>query len=389
MDEDGKFVEQVLSHSLIGDGAGGDGLLRELLEVCPVAISVVGPDGLRRYVNQKYADVVRMSVANLIGAPVLDSYFDPEDRQMAMETFAEHGRVDSLEARRRRMDNSEFWGLVSLVPIKFEGEDCVAGWLYDVTARKEEEARRAEQHEKLKDLNRTTNMLMSIIGHDLRQPFNAMIGFSQLLERYVAQGNNDKVAEYAGLIGRAAQNGHGLLEQILEWSSREGEARQPRAEDVDLGALINGTLGLVEPMAKRKGVVLSLGDLPKESVRVDPQMTDTILRNLITNGVKFSRTGGVVDVSGVVKRSENAVGHPFELSMSVTDYEVGMSRAQIDSLFHGPITSGTRGTEGEKGMGLGLHLCRELAELQGGRIWVKSEVDAGSTFNFSIPLAAE
>lgn len=146
MDEDGKFVEQVLSHSLIGDGAGGDGLLRELLEVCPVAISVVGPDGLRRYVNQKYADVVRMSVANLIGAPVLDSYFDPEDRQMAMETFAEHGRVDSLEARRRRMDNSEFWGLVSLVPIKFEGEDCVAGWLYDVTARKEEEARRAEQH---------------------------------------------------------------------------------------------------------------------------------------------------------------------------------------------------------------------------------------------------
>ncbi|MDP6874374.1 MAG: PAS domain-containing sensor histidine kinase [Alphaproteobacteria bacterium] len=370
-----------------GAGALGEGnlrLLHQLLGACPVAISIVGPDRLRRYVNQQYADLMRAPVADFIGALADDSYVDAKDRDRALALFAKEGRVQVFEARRKRMDGSHFWGLVSIEPIIYEGEECLAGWLYDITARKEAEEHRLEQHKKLESLNRTANTLLSVIGHDLRQPFNALIGFSQLLETHVDNNNHEKIIEYAGLISQAALNGHGLLEQILDWSSREGQAWTPRPEDVDLANLIDGTLALVEPMARRKGVALARGALPTQYVRVDQHMTNTILRNLITNGIKYSSRGGKVAVDGRLLRQ---AGRATELCLNIADNGVGMTVEQIDGLFQSDLAVTTDGTSGETGLGLGLLLCKELVELQGGHIWAECTPDQGSTFSFTVPLS--
>jgi signal transduction histidine kinase len=139
-------------------------------------------------------------------------------------------------------------------------------------------------------------------------------------------------------------------------------------------------------MARRKGVALARGDLPIQYVRLDPHMTNTILRNLITNGIKFSRPGGKVAVDGRLLRR---AGRATELCLNITDNGVGMTVEQIDGLFKSDLAVTTDGTNGETGLGLGLLLCKELVELQGGHIWAECTPDQGCTFSFSVPLSTD
>jgi len=168
-----------------------------------------------------------------------------------------------------------------------------------------------------------------------------------------------------------------LLENLLEWARTQTGQLTLNPDYHDLQLLIYETLKLTEESTKNKGISLTSDITDNFSVYIDKEIVKTVLRNLITNAIKFTPKGGSVNV--------NAVQDNEKITVSVSDTGVGMNKEKQNSLFDLSQKESTNGTDGETGSGLGLMLCKEFVEKHGGTIWVESEEGVGSTFYFTIP----
>jgi signal transduction histidine kinase len=229
----------------------------------------------------------------------------------------------------------------------------------------------------LQELNATKDKFTSIIAHDLKSPFNSLIGFSGLLENASKKKDLEKVSEYAKHIKDVSVQTYKLLENLLEWSrSQTGKISfEPKAMDIKVS--IKNVVDLMYPVAKRKEVNIDI-DAETIPVLVDENMIHTILQNLLSNAIKYSYHKGNITISAKEKEGM--------LLLSVKDEGMGITEDKRSKLFQLDESLSEPGTDGERGTGLGLILCKEFVERHRGKIDVESELGKGSTFIIYLPL---
>jgi len=245
------------------------------------------------------------------------------------------------------------------------------GSCYDITENKNNE-------NKLIELNAAKDKFFSVIAHDLRAPLSSIIGFSEHLMAVVKARDYEQTGKMADIIMQSSARAMDLLMNLMEWAQLQSGRMEFNPECIEMNPIINEAVLLLSGNATQKSITISNTLSPEIRVNADRAMVSTVLRNLISNGIKFTQPGGTITIKSAVKQQE--------LIVSVTDTWVGISKKRIDKLFEINESYSTSGTQNEKGTGLGLILCREFIEKNNGKIWVESKSERGSTFYFSLPL---
>jgi len=243
------------------------------------------------------------------------------------------------------------------------------------------EAQKIELEQKngqLHELNASKDKFFSIIAHDLKSPFTALLGYTDLLVESLETYNQAEFKEYLTNLQAAAKKLYALLENLLAWSRIQRGLMQYTPEPIDLHDIAQDNYNLFVSRANQKQVTLKTLIPENTMVFADYSMVNTVIRNLTSNALKFTAAGGKVTLSA--KHDQ----HAFEVSVS--DTGIGISEDALPLLFRIDTHYLKRGTAGEEGTGLGLVLCKELVEKNSGRIWVESKVGKGTTFRFTLPL---
>ncbi|HNV53273.1 MAG TPA: HAMP domain-containing sensor histidine kinase, partial [Tenuifilaceae bacterium] len=235
-----------------------------------------------------------------------------------------------------------------------------------------------ESELQLKEINKSKDKLFSIIAHDLKSPFTSIVGYSEILKDYSADCNQQETVNYASIINTSSKQTLQLLENLLDWARLQQGRIVFRPQNLNLHELAYEVVDLVKDIAEQKGISLQNSIPNTLNAHADKDMIKIVLRNLVSNAIKFTDKEGFVEISSKLKDKE--------VSISVTDNGVGISADDIGKLFDISSNFSTKGTNEEKGTGLGLSLCKEFVEMNNGKIWVKSELGKGSNFSFSLPL---
>jgi len=240
--------------------------------------------------------------------------------------------------------------------------------------------RQNQELEKLKEeqkqLIAMKDKFFSIIAHDLRNPFNAILGFSQLLIDSYDKFDENKKKEFLLKIKHASEETYRLLENLLEWAQSQSNQIEMQQTELNLLSVVNEVLSVLDSEIKIKNIGISVSVSEKTTVYADINMLKTILRNLITNAVKYSFEGGEIQILDKIKNDV--------VTICIADKGTGISPENRKKLFRTDEKFKAVGTANEKGTGLGLVLCKEFVEKNNGKIWVESEEGKGSTFCFTL-----
>jgi len=305
-------------------------------------------------------------------------YFEPSDRESMtlMEQMEELGIF-----RMRKKDGSEIWVEDHGWYITDDQGNVLfhEGILRDVTERKNAELKLIRQAAELHELNATKDKFFSIIAHDLKGPFNAILGFTDLLLENYLNLDGEAVEKSLQAISGASRQAYALLENLLMWSRTQTGQVPYVPEKVNLREKINTTLNLLEIQAHNKRITIT-SEIPGHiTITADRNMIGTVIRNILSNAFKFTPVGGRVTISAT------EAGAFVELS--VNDTGVGIPAANLQNIFRIENKTSTLGTEKERGSGLGLILCKEFMEKNGGTIEIISEPGKGTTVNLMFPLS--
>ena len=247
----------------------------------------------------------------------------------------------------------------------------------DITERRLAEEALIQSEEKLRELNATKDKFFSIIAHDLKSPFNSIVGFSDLLVEQVNEKNYEGIEKYAEIIMQSSGRAMNLLMNLMEWTQSQTGRMEFNPIYLDFTKLINEVIILFNDISIQKSIKINKSLPDKVLLFADAAMINTVLRNLISNAIKFTNTGGEINILLEERTSE--------VLISVSDNGIGISNQLIGKLFRIDESYSTSGTNNEKGTGLGLILCKDFINKHNGRIWIESEIGKGSTICFTIP----
>lgn len=222
----------------------------------------------------------------------------------------------------------------------------------------------------------TRDKLFSIIAHDLRSPFAVLLAGSEMLYKNPKMFDEEEMQKHHKLLYRASKNTFELLENLLDWTKMKAGIADPYPQSLDLNKLIKNQISFFKEPSDFKNITIQFSDNKICEANGDRLMIDTVLRNLISNAIKFTPKHGRICVSANMADDKVIV--------TVEDTGIGIKKKDIGKLFNPDITWTTRGTDNEKGSGLGLQLCKEFIMKNGGEIWVESEEGKGSRFSFSL-----
>ncbi len=246
-------------------------------------------------------------------------------------------------------------------------------WLYEANEKL------SQSEENLKRMVHTKDKLFSIIAHDLRSPFTALVGLTELFSHNASQLETKEISEYGSLIHQSSQKLLNLIENLLNWSRSQTGKIKPEPLKISLGKLSSEVLNIHSLQADAKSITLK-NNIPNDLyVYADYEMMSTVLRNLVSNAIKYTRENGTVEL---IALRENDVA-----ILKVIDNGVGISPENLKKLFKLEENFSTQGTDQELGTGLGLIVCKEFIEKNGGKISVESRVNEGTTFIISIPVS--
>ena len=255
----------------------------------------------------------------------------------------------------------------------------IEGSMRDISIRKMQEDALKEMNLELTASNELKNELLSIIGHDLRNPISGSLQLLNLTLMDFKSNTAEELHMYLLQMKLELSNANNLLEDLLGWAKIQFKSINMNPVDItDVAGHIQKSILTIQPLAVKKKIEISLDIEPALNLFADAGMLDAMIRNLLTNSIKFTKDGGQV----IIKASNADKGVIF----SVSDNGMGMSAAQIEKLFDRNQNYTTYGTSGEKGTGLGFNLCYDFAQKHGGDLWVESTPGKGSTFYFTMPL---
>jgi signal transduction histidine kinase/streptogramin lyase len=230
----------------------------------------------------------------------------------------------------------------------------------------------------LQSANETKDKFFSIIAHDLKNPFNSLLGFTDLLINDWKELAEEEKIEFISIIKNTTEETFRLLMNLLEWSSIQRKRVSFNTEKVLIEEIIRETKKHLDPYAFFKNIRISIRDIPAGlTVEADPNMLMTVFRNLVSNAIKFTPKNGNITITA---RQEND-----NIVFCVEDSGIGMTKEVTDNLFKLRLNSPGKGTDGESGTGLGLILCQEFIKMHHGDIWAESEPGKGSRFCFMLP----
>jgi PAS domain S-box-containing protein len=332
-------------------------------------------------VNNKFAHACSFdSVHQMIGKTELDINSEKRARKYIREdqNVIKNGKTHVTQEKMNGA-KGEVWFETYKSPVKDQNGKIIGttGYSLDITDRKKKVEQVRQLNRKLNDINMQKDKLFSILAHDLRNPFAGSIG---MLEMILNEDNNfseSELKEYIGLLYDNTISTYSMVENLLEWSRTQRDQMNHSPDDVDLRMLLEQTYQVVAGSAYNKKIEL-LNEVPDGTiVYADREMLHSILRNLITNGIKFTRPGGHIAVG--VKCQAGSV------DIEVKDSGIGMREEERLKLFRIDYNPSSSGTNGEKGNGLGLQICKEFTEKHGGTIAVTSKPGKGSTFTVTLP----
>ncbi len=234
-----------------------------------------------------------------------------------------------------------------------------------------------EYANKLEEANNTKDKFFSIIAHDLKNPFNTLIGYSDMLRTDFREYGQDEIHQQLNVIYNTSLNGYNLLENLLKWSQSQTDKILFEPSKINLHKVVKRCIEDIDDQSQFKDIDV-INDISESfHLIADENLLKTILRNLINNAVKFTHRNGMVSISS--RKDDQLV------EIAVKDTGIGMSEEEIKNMFKIDKIYSKPGTNKEKGSGLGLILCKEFVEKHGGKIWIESELEIGSTFKFTIP----
>ncbi|MGE5352216.1 MAG: two-component regulator propeller domain-containing protein [Acidobacteriota bacterium] len=237
----------------------------------------------------------------------------------------------------------------------------------------------AESERYLKEVNSSKDKFFSIISHDLKSPFNALLTYSESVVENIDNISQEELREFTIKVSKYSRNVYSLVENLLDWSRIQTGRMEYSPKEMGLCSAVREALMVQEASASKKKITLVNQMTSEVMVFADKNMVSAILNNLISNGIKFTWPGGKIEISA---QREGGFA-----TMTISDNGIGMEEAEIAKLFKIDSHFFKNGTTGEKGTGLGLILSRELIEKNGGFISVESKPGKGSSFNFTLPLA--
>ena len=232
--------------------------------------------------------------------------------------------------------------------------------------------------QEMKAVNADKDRFVQILAHDLRNPFNVLLGVSDLLATNIDGLNKNQIHDFALSINQTAHRTYNLLEELLLWSKTMSGKLPYKPERLNFKDECDDVILKLKANADHKNISINISSAQDIFIDADKNMIKTILRNLISNAIKFSKPYGIINIS-----AQNFETH---VMISISDNGIGIKKENLSKLWDPlkPFTS--QGTDGEVGSGLGLLICKEFVEKHTGKIWVESEVEKGSDFNFTLPI---
>jgi len=310
------------------------------------------------------------------------------ETQNRYELDKKESEIDKLEQERKQkqkeLDNQrKFRNVLIVVVVLVITVALLVYYLYVLKKRSNQELtlineKVQDQNVQLQDLNATKDKFFSIISHDLKGPLNSLTSFSGLLINHTESLSKEDIQMLAKDLDKSVKNLFALLENLLEWSRSQTGNIEFTPKPFDLGALLEENKELLKAQAQAKKINLVNENKEALTVTAHQNSINTVVRNLISNAIKFTPEGGLIIVG--MKRRDR------EVEVSVADNGVGMSPQVVEKLFRIDTKISTKGTADEKGTGLGLILCKDFIEKNGGQISVQSEVGKGTVFYFTLPL---
>jgi PAS domain S-box-containing protein len=347
------------------------------------------PDGVYKSTHEGRFVDVNPAMVNMLGYESKEDllsidiktqlYFEPTDREslVLQEKLEEMGVY-----RLKKKDGSEIWvedhGWYDLD----ENGNIIyhEGIMRDITDRKKAELEIKLKNEELQKANAEKDKFFSIIAHDLRSPFHVFLGYTRIMVDDLDTMTLEEIRKIVVNMQKSATNMYGLLENLLEWSMMQRMVIAYTPKSIPLALKIKGSIEFITGSMQKKEIEI-IYDIPEGlSVFADVQMVESMIRNLISNAVKFTPKGGRITVL-----AKKIKGNFIEVAIRDTGF--GMNKELIGKLFKLDEQTGRKGTEGEPSTGLGLIICKDFVEKHGCKIWAESEEGKGSTFCFTLPAA--
>jgi signal transduction histidine kinase/ligand-binding sensor domain-containing protein len=272
-------------------------------------------------------------------------------------------RINAIEKQRRKLE----------IEVKKRTKELQL----EIAERKRAEESLLESQAELKSLNASKDKFFGIIAHDLKNPINISLGFSELLFKNYSLFNDEKKKRYLEAIYKASSNIFNLLENLLQWSLAQTSGIKKQLKKHTIEEIISQNIQLIEEAAKKKDITINIEIDAALQVHIDRNMIDTVFRNLLTNAVKFTDHNGTI----TIQTSEDTT----TVCISVIDTGVGISPEKINDLFAIDKSSSTKGTDGESGTGIGLVLCKDFVEENNGKIEIDSKLNEGTTIRVFLP----
>lgn len=241
---------------------------------------------------------------------------------------------------------------------------------------RENNAELINKREELSSLVKTKDKLFSVLAHDLQSPFMGISGLSEMIKKNVQKGNTDEVIEYSKMIADTTKRTSALFTNLLDWAASQTGELEMKHTINNLDECLDETIALLQDHQQKKNITI-LKDNTNITISADPNGLKTVLRNLISNALKFTPHDGVIKILAEKNKDETVV--------SISDSGVGIKSDLIPKIFKTDSYITTDGTDDEHGTGIGLSLCKEMIVRHNGKIWAESEPGKGSIFHFSLP----
>ena len=331
-------------------------------------------------VNDAFYQILGFSKDEVIGNTATNMGILSRDvKEELLKRLSIDSKISNVETILRAKNGDLKHVLLSAENIYIQDQKLRYTVINDVTEQKKAVLALRESEANLRELIATKDKFFSIIAHDLKSPFTAIMGFSNLLSEQIREKDYNGIEEYSEIIQTSSRRAISLLLNLMEWARSQTGRMDYQPQETDLSLLFVEVAELASDSAKQKAISITIEAPEIATVTIDKAMISTVLRNLISNAVKFTNLGGRITIS--VEQVSN------EFRINVRDNGIGMDKTTIDKLFRIDQNVSIKGTQNETGTGLGLILCHEFIKKHGGTIGVESEPGKGSNFHFTIPVS--